>query len=289
MEGPVKAKILDDGDILLRLPRGSAEHGRIAAYLGRRLLESRGGKRLPPDFTGMHPDSLGRKRYYVQGKLVKGPQEAAAAIRGSGQTANNPLLMPSRRLAEEWVAGSPGLTDEHRKMFSNAMTETLEKLTPGLKAHAVAAISAPGGGIRFYASMRGVADAFNKGERDPRKRRAYVPGFVSHRKGGDSATVHLNGGTETGQPQAGKLVDAYLHEMGHAADVGHQFSGTPEWQSAWRSELKSAKIPQYNQAKQSPSEGFAEVVRFIGTIGDAAVRERLPKCHKFFKLNGLVP
>lgn len=96
----------------------------------------------------------------------------------------------------------------------------------------------------------------------------------------------------------------YAHEWTHIIDgpkydkdtlkASHEMSDKPEWQDAWKSEIKSKDkknypLTQYGASKVT--EGFAEFGRLLyaGKVSLDKVEERFPKCSKFFKENGLWP
>ncbi len=88
--------------------------------------------------------------------------------------------------------------------------------------------------------------------------------------------------------KTGTTREVYAHEMGHAVDYGGQYSNSPNWQSAWQSEIKQPGFPLSGYAANfGPNEGFAEYVRLVN-VDPKAAEEKFPECWSFLQRNKLV-
>jgi hypothetical protein len=132
-------------------------------------------------------------------------------------------------------------------------------------------------------------------------------GFMVHSK-----TVNLDGDVaqerfkyEMAGKYGGELTQKgiYAHEIGHAIDAGMKFSGTPEWQTAWKEEIANEKLGLWAKiigtkskvgalttyAGSQSHEGFAEFSRLMyGSNYDTKkIEHDFPKCAAFFKQHKL--
>ena len=113
-----------------------------------------------------------------------------------------------------------------------------------------------------------------------------MAGFVQSRDNYDYAHVHLDGADETGDTEG-----VYLHELTHAVDAGRKYSDDPKWRSAYNREVANARAvaPQLGKyARESPTEGFAELHRIMVQKGVEETKKKFPKMMAFLEAKGLL-
>lgn len=190
----------------------------------------------------------------------------------------------------EAISAHPTLTPEQKRAY----TAAAQAATKRMPTTAVQIIKKNLKGVRFHSTLKdmvgGLADDVAKESNNPAKR-AEVAAYAKDARGAyrhQSGTAYLDG-------EAGGGEGTYAHELTHAIDHGHAFSGSAEWQEAFREEIDQdgpmgGKLSRY--ARTKPSEGFAEFGRAVYTL-DTAGRKRLerdfPKAAAFFKRYSLWP
>lgn len=124
-------------------------------------------------------------------------------------------------------------------------------------------------------------------------KKAALGGFYGFGSGVMCVTSTL-GGTVAQNDRESRLVrESLAHEMTHALDDSKGYSKSPEWQSAWQSDIKEGKVVLSEYAKTNALEGFAEVGRYLwgtGGKGDTAddLKQSMPNVYAFLTENGLV-
>jgi len=102
-------------------------------------------------------------------------------------------------------------------------------------------------------------------------------------------SLHLNGGSETGDRFSRKTSDAYAHEFAHAVDWGDgelsPLSLTQAWKDAWQ-ESQDIINGRLGVTDQSPTEGFANFAIFVWNYPEDA-RRHCPACWRLWKNHGL--
>jgi hypothetical protein len=102
--------------------------------------------------------------------------------------------------------------------------------------------------------------------------------------------LHLNGGSETGEPFPRTTQDVYAHEFSHAVDVAERepqrLSSTVEWQVAWRAEGEEIQ-ERLNLPDRGPNEGFGNFAIIAWNYPEDAKRH-FPACWAFWKTHSLV-
>jgi hypothetical protein len=102
-------------------------------------------------------------------------------------------------------------------------------------------------------------------------------------------SLHLNGGSDTGDRFSRTTSDGYAHEFAHAVDWGNgepfPLSLTQAWRNAWQ-ESKDVVSGRLGVADQSPTEGFANFAIFAWNYPEDA-RRHCPECWRFWRDHGL--
>lgn len=119
------------------------------------------------------------------------------------------------------------------------------------------------------------------------KKKNGVIGYVQN-DGFGGIKIHLNGGKETDAKHLHATAGTYAHELGHAVDADDKFSSKVAWKNAWESDIFNGKHLLSNYARESPSEGFAEVYRVLVEHGVDSVKNDFPNVHKFLSKEGLI-
>jgi len=113
-------------------------------------------------------------------------------------------------------------------------------------------------------------------------------GFYERHKDSHAGRLVLDGDPPPEFGVKGITRDVYAHEFSHALDyepnTRNRISDTPEWQQAWKSELKGDKLTK--QAAVSPVEGFAEFGR-LAMFAPEHAKNLFPKSWSVWKKHGL--
>jgi hypothetical protein len=181
-----------------------------------------------------------------------------------------------------WLDSSE-LPPEVKDRYHATAAAVLKKMPEGLRQAALASIAASGGKVTFYADVRAVTSALEK--ETGKKERSRVGGWVLHHPNGDAIQVHLDGDAGSGADSAEGI---YAHELGHAVDVDRKYSSDPKWESAWKREIFNGKQLLSRYARESPTEGFAELHRAIVQKGLEATRAVFPKSVAYLAAKGLL-
>ncbi len=186
-------------------------------------------------------------------------------------------------IAARWVSGS-GLAPALKEKYTKDTAEVLTKMPEPARKLAVEALE-KGGGTKYYADTREVT-AVCSGITGRRERS--IGGFVDHFEGEDTATMHVDGGSETDPKWPDKAQEVYAHELWHATDVGHRFTSDPKWQAVWASEIQGGPHLVSQYAKKSAVEGWAELGRVITLHGAERCRVFWPGCIAHLEEKGLL-
>lgn len=189
----------------------------------------------------------------------------------------------SRKVINGWVSeGASHLPEAQRAKYTEAMRKCFDYMPVPIAQ----AVMRNTGGVTFYADTKEITEAITKygGKVSEGKR---TGGFWSLVLGDRVGTLHLDGGSETGDEFPQEAREVYAHELGHALDAHNRYSNMSEWEDAWKAEIDQDGDPVSRYARTNTSEGFAEYHRLMNTAPGVARRE-FPKCWAFFKAQGLV-
>lgn len=270
-----------------------------------------------PDRNRAKPTTLSTGTFDAS-KHPRGQPENAGefAPKGAGQTSGNIGKHPgtSEMVAEEpdltalsddWYMAQKNrhVTPQKRSWIADGLKKALEMMTPLMRRKALANMN---GEPQFYETIQDVTE-----EADRLAGREQTGKNLDHTVGGWFGLVRQTGKGElhvdwshpnlmylsptVDNPETG-VIFLYAHELAHAADGVDEFSGTPEWKSAYAEEID---LPDAPLTKNSTSgahgddqyvgafEGFAD---FMATalVAPREAEERFPKCWAYCVAKGLV-
>lgn len=134
-------------------------------------------------------------------------------------------------------------------------------------------------GAKFYTDLKTLNDSLP--EHAPRDKKQLLGGLAdpqAHR-------LHLDGGSDTGEPILATCKDIYAHEFYHAVDMASGYSSTDEWNLIYRQEIQGDQLSR--RADVDSAEGFAEFGRMV--VRDPREAEHsFPRAWSFLKQQGLI-
>ena len=183
------------------------------------------------------------------------------------------------------LAGAAGLTVAKRAKYRAAAEKVIRAMGPkalerwNTNVQAITFYPDTESIVRFYAHLRpGLADAV--GIRGLCVRDSSRPYLCS---------LHLNGGSDTGDRFSRSTCDGYAHEFAHAIDWGKGESAplslSRAWKNAWQ-ENRDAINDRLGVVDQEASEGFANFAIFAWNYSEDA-RRHCAACLRFWKDQGL--
>lgn len=195
--------------------------------------------------------------------------------------------VPHAELVSKWVAAA-NLPPEIAAAHHGYMVAALGAMPERARNLALDAIGQSGGGVTFHPDMKALRAKYLESggaKRDAHK----ILGFVLHRDGSGHAHVHIDGARAEGEtdPQYTQQ-GIYLHELGHAADAGHRLSGDKTWHHWWSREIYNGRHLLTRYAREDPSEGLAELVRYVSQFGTGAAAAKFPGSVKYLTRKGLL-
>lgn len=194
------------------------------------------------------------------------------------------------------IKANKSLTAKQRLHFFNSAQDALKGMSPA----ALERLSSHVGGVSFYGSHADLKEGLANMQATPEKA-AYIRGINGTiggcaQKVNGKQVLHLDGDyseqtrkaqAKTGGSQLAR--DTYAHEFSHAIDgPNNELSKAPEWQAAWKEEIKGGKVRLSDYGKTSASEGFAEFGRAALTVDKAKVKAAFPKCYAYWQKAGLI-
>ena len=215
----------------------------------------------------------------------------------AGRVALNRFRADCDAMARYWVSGQ-GLSARAEAVYGAALTHCFSRMRP--KAVQTVLKNLRYGAPTFHRDVHGVGRALATVRRSPHREDRGVGGFWAWASGQTipgyegAGTLHLDGGSDTdpdvkpaGRNGPHLTTHLYAHELGHVVDGHQEYSTTPEWEAAWKSEIDRDDTPLSQYARTDAVEGFAEYYRLALTDAVAA-RQSYPKCHAYFARLGFV-
>ena len=251
-----------------------------------------GGSGKPPVKAAEKKDASGHE-HAADGKFGTGGPAGASSGSGGGGSGGGGSgggagtgggVPPHHAAVDGWLAkGGQHLPPALRQRYAGDLKAVLDTMPAAARGLALKAV---GDRAHFYPDTAGVTAAFAELAGNPAWKNRRVGGFVDHFEGEPDAHLHVDGGEDTDPNYPDKARGVYAHELAHAVDAGHRFSGSAAWHQAWAAELRDGgRLTRY--ARTSPAEGFAEVGRAVVERGAAAVKAALPQCYAFWEAKGL--
>lgn len=197
---------------------------------------------------------------------------------GQGGEDQAPASGPAHYQAiDRWIKKSK-LKPEQASNYRAVMRDTLDGMTPGARDHFLQNV----GEVRF---MKDPIAVRKEWARHKLPEKAGLAAFWFEEKDGPVTFMCADGGVQGSPGGIGPVRSVYAHEVWHAVDRGEAFSGSREWQRAWKKEVGRGSAPLTKYATVDPGEGFAEFGRLV--ISDPQGAREFPLCWAFFHLKGL--
>ena len=197
---------------------------------------------------------------------------------------------PHHATVDKWLEHGENakIHPERRKMIGDSLKTTISRMHPKAADAAMANLASP---PTLYNSVTQLTMEYNNESRRRGEATSLHPvaGYYDLNDDG-KGTLHLD--YSRGEDEA-DAVWTHAHEIHHAIDGNDKFSGTPEWQSAYKKEiyvdpkLPEDKHPLSRHASSRPNEGFAEFGAMIVADPEMA-RDMFPECYAFFNKQGFI-
>ena len=181
-----------------------------------------------------------------------------------------------KRVAKEMFEDFSRTIHEHDPRLAKVMVSAAHAVVNHLSQEALLRLVKNVSRVQFHATAASInAELLSRGN----KRRTAVA-FYSYEDG----SLHLNGGSDTGERTSFTLAEIYAHEFGHAIDTNGTASLSQYWESAWLKELANDQLTP--EASKDTVEGWGEFAQVAILTPDEA-SSNFPKCFEIWKNLGL--
>ncbi len=191
------------------------------------------------------------------------------------------------------LASSSHLKPGQRQHYQNAITTALNAMPAKAHDRIAKHVSEVGFHENPQALGEAAVDAALLDADMSREKLGKLQGYLSAFKSGKlkpgaayqpkTGRIHLDGDL-SGDYQAHEV---YAHALGHAIDgPKKEISGSPEWQEAWKAEIRGGGLNKY--ATKTASEGMAEFCRLVYGGGAEKAKASFPKAYAAFEKHGLL-
>lgn len=171
-----------------------------------------------------------------------------------------------------------GVTPEQEQAYRQVLNDALKQFPPGMIDNIGKNLKS----VEMHKDMWSITKEVHERDGEEYNGKSITFGFFDPRSG----SVHLDGNLPEGLAlkSGGDFSQRglYAHELAHAADKledGTYFSKSKGWSDAYAEEINTAATPLSKYATVSPSEGFAEFVRYA-TEQPQEARKNFPKSMK---------
>ena len=171
-----------------------------------------------------------------------------------------------------------GVAPEQEQAYRAVLNDALKQMPPGMVDNIGKNLKS----VEMHKDMWSITKEVHERDGEEYNGKSITFGFFDPRSG----SVHLDGTLPEGLAlkSGGEFSQRglYAHELAHAADKledGTYFSKSKAWNEAYASEINTDATPLSKYARVSPSEGFAEFVRYA-TENPQEARKNFPQSMK---------